>query len=249
MGAAAMRAIRTAVAAMVVAAILLALALAVLAGLRQHPQDVPWTKLDLAHPIGLFTGQKLTALTGDFPACRALLDRAGVRYRTLPPVRGSGGVCGYDDAVRLLPGGARRASYAPTGLGTSCAVAASMAVWEWQVVQPEAQALLGSPVTAIEQLGSYNCRRIGGGEAGSWSEHATADAIDVAGFLLADGRRIAVARDWKGTGPEATFLHRVRNGACRLFATTLSPDYNAAHHDHLHLDQAERGQWGWRGCR
>lgn len=101
----------------------------------------------------------------------------------------------------------------------------------------------------IEHFGSYNCRRIGGGEGGSWSEHSTADAIDVAGFRLADGRRVTVVRDWKGTGPEATFLHRVRAGACRLFATTLSPDYNAAHHDHLHLDQAERGTMGWRACR
>jgi hypothetical protein len=41
----------------------------------------------------------------------------------------------------------------------------------------------------------------------------------------------------------------VRDGACRLFATTLSPDYNAAHADHLHLDQANRGAGGWRACR
>jgi hypothetical protein len=41
----------------------------------------------------------------------------------------------------------------------------------------------------------------------------------------------------------------VRNGACQLFATVLSPDYNEAHRDHLHFDQAERGAMGWRGCR
>ena len=250
----AIRGVRRALAAMVVVAILLALALAVVVGLRQHPQDMPWTKLRLDQPVGMFTGQKLTALTGDMAACRALLDQAGVRYTALPPLRvaRSGGVCGYDDAVRLLPGGARHASYAPAGLGTSCAVAASMVVWEWQFVQPEAQVLLGSPVAAVEHFGSYNCRRIGGrggGGEGGWSEHATADAIDIAGFRLADGRRITIARDWRGDGPEATFLHRVRRGACRLFATTLSPDYNAAHRDHLHLDQAARGQWGWRGCR
>lgn len=240
-----LRAVRSVTAWLVGAGLLFAIALALVAGLRERPQDLPWTTLDLGQPIGMFTGEKLTALTGDLPACRALLDRAGVRYALLPPVRR--GACGYDDGVRLLPGGARHAAYAPAGLGTSCAVAASMAVWEWQVVQPEAQTLLGSPVVSVEHFGSYNCRRIA--VAAGWSEHATADAIDIAGFRLADGRRITVARDWAGQGPEATFLHRARNGACRLFATTLSPDYNAAHRDHLHLDHAERGRWGWRGCR
>ena len=47
----------------------------------------------------------------------------------------------------------------------------------------------------------------------------------------------------------AAFLREVRDGACDLFATVLSPDYNAAHADHFHLDQAARGAIGWRGCR
>ena len=44
--------------------------------------------------------------------------------------------------------------------------------------------------------------------------------------------------------PAASFLHRLRDGACRVFGTVLSPDYNAAHSDHLHLDQAARGFGG-----
>lgn len=242
-----MRAVRRAAGAVVAAALLLALALALLATLRRSSQDLPWTKLDLAQPIGLFSGPRLAALRHHGPLCRALLDRAGVRYRRLPPVRR--GVCGYDDAVRLEPGGSRPVTYAPAPPGTACTVAASLALWEWQVVQPAAQASFRSPVVAIEHYGSYTCRRIGGGEAGSWSEHATADAIDIAGFRLADGRHVTVAADWAGNGPAATFLHRVRSGACRVFATTLSPDYNAAHHNHLHLDQAARGEWRAPACR
>ncbi len=241
-----MRTLRQAVAAMLVAAVVLVVVLTAIAGLRQRPQDLPWTKLDLADPVGIFTARKLAALTNDFPGCRALLDRAGVRYAPLPSVHE--GHCGYDDAVAFQPGGARDASYRPA-LGSSCAVAASLALWEWQSVQPEARNLLGSPVVAIDQLGSYNCRRIGGGEEGNWSEHSTADAVDIAGFVLADGRRISVLEDWRGNGPEATFLHRVRNGGCRLFATTLSPDYNPAHANHFHLDQAARGRMGWTVCR
>jgi hypothetical protein len=100
----------------------------------------------------------------------------------------------------------------------------------------------------IDHFGSYSCRRIYGRDAGTWSEHATADAVDVAGFRLADGRRITVVGDWRREGAKAAFLHEVRDGACQLFATTLSPDYNAAHRDHLHLDQADRTA-GWRACR
>ena len=64
-----------------------------------------------------------------------------------------------------------------------------------------------------------------------------------------DGARISVAADWRDGGAKGRFLREVRDGACRLFATVLSPDYNRAHRDHLHLDQAERGAWGWRACR
>lgn len=215
--------------------------------LRGRPQDLPWTTLDLGEPAGLFTGRKIAGLGGDFAKCRALLDRAGVRFTTLPPR--SEGQCGYADVVRFRAGGARTIAFSPDGLGIACPVAAGLAVWEWNVVQPAAQRLLGSPVASIRHFGSYACRRMYGRDAGAFSEHATADAIDVAGFVLADGRTITVARDWTGNGDAATFLRTVRNGACGLFATVLSPDYNAAHRDHLHLDQAVRGTAGWRACR
>jgi hypothetical protein len=243
-----MRGVRRVAGLLVWGGIVLALLFVGWATLRGRPQDLPWTPLDLGRPIGLFTGRKLTALTGDFPACRALLDRAGVRYTALPP-RSDEGQCGYTDGVRFTAGGSRRIDFVPAGLGVACPVAAALAAWEWQVVQPAAQRLFGTRVTRIEHFGSYSCRRLYGRDAGNWSEHATADAIDIAGFRLADGRRISVVGDWRRDDARARFLHEVRDGACDLFATTLSPDYNAAHRDHLHLDQAERGAMGWRACR
>lgn len=243
-----MRAVRRVAGLLVGGGMLVALLFVAWAVLRGRPQDLPWTPLDLGRPTGLFTGRKLTALTGDFPACRAALDRAGVRYTVLPPRTGEGR-CGYADGVRFAAGGPRRIGFAPAGLGVACPVAAALAMWEWDVVQPAARTILGSPVATIDHFGSYSCRRIYGRDAGSWSEHATADAVDIAGFRLADGRRITVARDWAGNDAAARFLRAVRDGACDLFATTLSPDYNAAHHDHLHLDQAARGATGWRACR
>ena len=216
--------------------------------LRGRPQDLPWTRLDLGQPIGAFTGRKLASLTDDYAECRALLRAAGVRYAVLPPA-GSGGKCGYSDGVRLTEGGSRRIGFRPAGLGVSCPVAAALAMWEWNVVQPAAQRRFGSEVVSIDHFGSYSCRRIYGRSSGDWSEHATADALDIAGFRLADGTHISVLGDWEKGGEKAAFLREVRTGACRLFSTVLSPDYNAAHRDHLHLDQAERGEMGWRVCR
>ena len=215
---------------------------------RNHPEDMPWTELDLAQPVGAFTGRKLAELGGEGGKCRFLLRRAGIRFNALPPRR-SGEQCGYDDAVRFAGGGALTIGYRPADLATSCPVAAALALWEWHVVQPAAIEHFGQKVAAIDHFGSYSCRRIYGRSEGAWSEHSSANAIDIAGFRLEDGTRITLVGDWKEEGPKSRFLRDVRDGACKLFATVLSPDYNEAHRDHLHLDQAERGAWGWRGCR
>lgn len=243
-----MPAVRRAVALCAALAAIACLLAVGLARSGMHSQDRPWSRLDPGEPIGAFTGRKLTALGGDGASCRALLDRAGIAYARLPP-RDGGAHCGYDDAVRFTAGGAMPLVFRPQGVGVSCAVAAALAMWDWDVVQPAARRFLGTRAVAVDHFGSYNCRRIAGRTQGAFSEHARANAIDIAGFRFADGTRATIARDWAGDGPRARFLHAVRNGACRLFATTLSPDYNAAHHDHLHLDQAARGSWGARACR
>ena len=209
-----------------------------------HPQDVPWTRLDLDQPIGRFTGPKLAALGEDPRRCRALLADGGTLDRAAPAISAPP-PCGYADGMRLV----RDIPYRPAGLITACPVAAALALWERDVVQPAAQRHFGWRVTGIDHAGSYACRRIGGGPEGRFSEHSTADAIDVTGFRLADGRSISVLRDWRGDAAHAAFLRAVRDGGCRLFSTALSPDYNAAHSDHLHFDQAERGAWGGRLCR
>jgi hypothetical protein len=214
---------------------------------RRHPQDVPWTRLDLGDPVGLFTARKLAAL-GDRPAqCRALLAEAGVGDLPAPP-KSSGVDCGYADGVRLAADG-RTVAFVPAELITSCPVAAALAVFERQVLQPAAHRHFGKGAAIIDHAGSYSCRRLYSRPEGAFSEHATADALDIIGFRLTDGTQISVVRDWRSTGPEGRFLRDVRDGSCRLFATVLSPDYNAAHGDHLHVDQAERGEFGGSLCR
>lgn len=215
--------------------------------IRRHPQDVPWTALNLEQPVGAFTGRKLAALGDDPEQCRALLEAAGAEDESAPPVSARE-QCGYENGIRLTPEG-RAVRYSPSPLVTSCPVAAAMFIFERQVIQPAARRHLESDVTAIEHFGSYSCRRLYGREEGAFSEHSTANALDIAGFRLADGSRISVVRDWESDGAHGAFLRDVRDGACKLFSTLLSPDYNAAHADHLHLDQADRGAMGGRLCR
>lgn len=243
-----MTGVRQAILAVLIFTLLAGALLLGIAVLRGRPQDLPWTRLDLGEPIGAFTGRKLAGLTGDYARCRALLKAAGVRYTMVPPVRGEG-QCGYSDGVRFGEGGSQQIEFSPSGFGMSCPVAAGLAMWEWNVLQPAAQRLFGAHVSRIEHLGGYSCRRIYGRSSGDWSEHATADAVDIAAFRLSDGTRISVLDDWGKGGNKAAFLREIRTGGCKLFSTVLSPDYNKAHRDHLHLDQAERGEMGWRTCR
>lgn len=216
---------------------------------REHPERFPWTELSLGDPIGPFTGIKLAALTDESRRCRSLLIDAGLaesRFEQVPPAEAR---CRFTDGVRIQPESTRSIAYSPGGLVTSCPVAAALALWERDVVQPAALRHIGERVARIDHAGSFSCRRLYGRAEGRFSEHATADAIDIVGFRLDDGRRISVLRGWRGDAAEAAFLRDVHDGACKLYATVLSPDYNGAHADHFHFDQADRGSFGWRLCR
>lgn len=214
---------------------------------RKHPQDVPWTPLALDDPVGTFTLRKVNGLIDDPAQCRTLLSAARFGFAvTQPFVQTS--ECGFADGVRLTPAEGNP-GYRPQGLIVSCPVAAGLAIFERQVLQPAARRHFGQSIASIDHAGSFSCRRIGGGETGRYSEHATADAVDITGFTLADGRRVSVLAEWNSPGPPGRFLREVRDGACTMFATVLSPDYNRAHEDHFHLDQARRGRIGSGFCR
>ena len=221
----------------------LALLLNACQGLRQISQGLPTAPLMLDAPINWGTRSQLAALRDDAPRCIALLDAAGVRHTLLPPVRQD--QCGYEDGVRLERSSALPVTFHPQGLAVACPLAAALAIWHREIVQPAAQRHFGKRVIGIDHYGSFACRRIGGRSSGDFSEHASARAVDIAGFRLAGGGTVTVRRDWNGDAASAAFLRDVRDGGCRLFSTVLSPDYNAAHADHLHFDQARRGFGGF----
>jgi hypothetical protein len=163
----------------------------------------------------------------------------GVRATFQPPKAGPGG-CGYSWAVQRAaapPGHPRWLAELPA---TSCAVAAALTHWERDVLQPAARRHFGETVAAIRHFGSYGCRPRNNRPGAPLSEHARANAIDIAGFQLASGRMVMVKDGWTGKAQERSFLREARTGACRGFGTVLSPDYDALHADHLHFDQMAR---------
>lgn len=202
--------------------------------LERHPQHNPWAPLDLRDPDGWATTRKLAVLKSDPAECRAVFERSQIRFTALPDA--GEGQCRRRTRTLLTS-----APLAPDSPPVSCPVAAGFQLWLQQSLQPAARSLLGSEIAKVEHLGAYSCRRIGAGEMGRWSEHATGNAIDIAAFVTTDGRRVSVLRDWDGQADRAAFLRRARDEACSKFGTVLSPDYNAAHRDHFHLDQASRG--------
>lgn len=168
--------------------------------------------------------------------CVASLRENRSGFSTVPD-QALGPGCAISGAVVLSSLGGDEGQIALSNLGpVACPLASQFGAWARFGVDRAARQILGSPVQRIETMGSYACRNVAG--TGRRSAHSQARAIDIAGFTLTDGRRISVLRDWnEGTEAERQFLRVVHRSACRRFGTVLGPDYNAAHRDHLHIEE------------
>lgn len=130
----------------------------------------------------------------------------------------------------------------------ACPIVSALDHWVSEGVQPAAMRWFGAQVIEIKQISAYSCRGMVGSGGSGISEHAFGNAIDIAAFTLADGRRITVQEGWHGTPEEQGFLRDVHLAACDNFTTVLAPGYNAAHYNHIHVDLMRRSS-GDRPCR
>ena len=112
--------------------------------------------------------------------------------------------------------------------------------WLADSVQPAALKWFRQPVVEIKQISAYSCRGMNGDPNAHISEHAFGNALDIAAFTLADGRRISVKDGWKGLPEEQGFLRDVQAAACQQFTTVLAPGSNVYHYDHIHVDLMRR---------
>ncbi|WP_298371965.1 extensin family protein [uncultured Bradyrhizobium sp.] len=122
----------------------------------------------------------------------------------------------------------------------ACPIVSVLERWLADSVQPAAQRWFGARVVEIKQISAYSCRGMNGNSHAHISEHAFGNALDIAAFTLADGRRISVKDGWKGLPEEQGFLRDVQAAACQQFTTVLAPGSNVYHYDHIHVDLMRR---------
>lgn len=91
-------------------------------------------------------------------------------------------------------------------------------------------------VVEVEHAGTYVCRSVAGTR--TLSGHGHALAIDVTGFERARAAPVSVARDWNRPGEERRFLRNLVRDLRKagIFDVVLTPAYDQAHADHLHLE-------------
>ena len=192
--------------------------------------------------------------------CTRELATIAVEAERLAPLKQ--GVCGTPAPISVRSIGAAKVELKPVVV-TSCPMAVALHKWVEMFVQPAARDMLGAPVIRLVTASSFVCRNRNNEVVGPISEHAYANAVDIAGFVLKDGRTITVLDGWgtperetkafhkpaateaasataaadpAGVTKDAQFLRRLHKGACEVFGTVLGPESDAYHRNHFHLD-------------
>jgi hypothetical protein len=180
-------------------------------------------------------------MAGNEAACHAHLEAAGVGFETVPqasavgvvwPIKLTGSVLG----IRIYGGNKN----APTNY-LDCRLALALVEW--------APLLKREGVVGLQHYSMYRKDAVVG-RSTRLSSHALGRAIDVAFFDMRDGRRLSVLADWKNrvqgvdpcgvsSGSEAEKV--MRDLVCEardreVFEMVLTPHYNEAHKNHVHLD-------------
>ncbi|WP_064569070.1 extensin-like domain-containing protein [Kosakonia oryzae] len=211
-----------------------------LVGYRYLPSYYnPFAPLQLSDPPGRITQFKLRRLSPS--ACAALLAQANQqRLVTSVAVANSGGDCPLTDVVRVRDFGVVKLS---SSFLASCPLALSSALFIEQQARPLTERFTGQALVQIDHLGSYACRNIYNRADARRSEHASAEALDLSAFRLADGQRVTVLNGWRQ--PETQpWLRAMLSASCGYYGNGLGPEYNAAHANHFHL-----GMRGFGLCR
>lgn len=205
------------------------------------PEWHPLEPLAIEHPMTLVTKWKLGRIKNDPQQCLAVLEAApegAIDYLALEdytPVAG----CPLTNVVRVSNTNVRFSST----FTITCPLAVAWVMFERQQLQPLAQQHLGSALVQVDHFGSFACRNIYHREGARRSQHATADAFDVAAFRFENGQQVSVLNHWADNDAPAksAFLKATHEAACGYFGTVLGPDYNQPHENHFHFDTSGFG--------
>lgn len=203
--------------------------------LRISPNWRPLGDVELDQEPTILAKFQIGRLASDTDACFAALERSELEYTQMPDRQLERG-CGIEARTHVV-----RSHYAySSGFEARCGLVAAL-YWYEQRLGVLARDHLGKEITRIEHFGTYACRNIYNRDESRRSAHATASAIDIAGFRLDDGSSVSVLRDWGKDTARGRFLKDAREEACRFFGIVLSPAYNPAHANHFHLELGHFG--------
>ena len=206
-------------------------------------QFAPPQEAFASFPTPPATGGGPASGTAEPSPCQLRLGKLAT-FKPLPVLVGPG-ECGAADAVLLesvtLPDETKVVLTPPATL--RCTMAEQMALWLREDVLPAA-VLLGAPMRALEDYDSYECRGQNHVHGATLSEHGRANALDLRGFKLANGRTVEltdvnVDKEWRES---------LRASACARFHTVLGPGSDSNHESHIHVDLAERHN-GYKICQ
>ena len=152
-------------------------------------------------------------------ACLVKLKERGIKYRNMG-TSAENDVCTIYDAVRIRNFPNTKMSGAVT---LNCQTAIDLADWFEEIGAKE-----------VKHMGSYVCRKIRG-SSHFWSQHSFGSAVDISHINGA-----SLKEDWFKENENSKYLKQAGKDACHYFSNVLTPDSNAAHHDHFHLDNGPR---------
>jgi hypothetical protein len=171
-------------------------------------------------------------------SCMDILASRDMIWRPDEPIGGPGG-CGTAAPIAVSEVSGVRINPPAT---VNCDFAAALGDWIDGTLQPAAMKAFRAPVTEIRNASSYACRRRNNARSGKLSEHAKANALDVASLAFADKSEVTVKGQSTGLlqtigfSRAGGFLKTVRKDACKYFNTVLGPGSDPFHKDHMHLD-------------
>jgi len=152
---------------------------------------------------------------------------ASIKGEEIAPIKSRISGCGVEDAVAVTSVAGVRLSQTAT---VDCSIAKALDRWVEEVAQPA----FNGNLVEMRVAAHYSCRSRNNVKGAKISEHGKGRAIDIAAFVLSNGKVLTVAQNYN------MLLRRIYKAGCGYFMTTLGPGSDGYHEDHFHFDTSAR---------
>jgi hypothetical protein len=152
---------------------------------------------------------------------------ASIKGEEIAPIKSKVRGCGVEDPVAITSIAGVRLSQTAT---VDCSIAKALNAWVDEVAQPA----FNGNLVELRVAAHYSCRSRNNIKGAKISEHGKGRAIDIAAFVLSNGKVLTVAQNYN------KLLRRIYKAGCGYFMTTLGPGSDGYHEDHFHFDASAR---------